>query len=110
MRKEHDTAAERVTEITAELATLVTASDELATLEPQADGLADAEARLRTTEAVVAARRAFDAVPVVDEPARPDEAACDAAAPWPRRGRRAAAELDGELGGPRPSSTGPARP
>jgi exonuclease SbcC len=99
VKQERDTAAKRVEEITAELAKLVTASGELATLEPQAAGLADAEKRLRATEAVVIARRAFEAVPVVDEPARPDDEACDAARVSAEESASRLAQVEGELTG-----------
>ncbi|HZQ57550.1 MAG TPA: SMC family ATPase, partial [Acidimicrobiales bacterium] len=99
VRKEHDTAVETVDKLTAELELLATAGSELASLEPQAVGLAEAEAKLRTTDAVVKAAAALAAVAKVTAPPAPDEDACEKARAAADEAAGLLAQVDGELTG-----------
>lgn len=79
VRAEVDLAKRRVEELEAELATLAMASEELAGLLPVADGVEAVEAELRLVAAVVSASAAVARLPVLEEPAEPDDAALEAA-------------------------------
>ena len=79
VRKHYDRAMEWVTKLSAEQAELEEAAARLDGLAADAEGWADAEARLRLVEAVVAAQAARDALPAPGPAIAPDEAAHDAA-------------------------------
>ena len=68
-----------------ELAALDADAARLAALAADADGWREAEARLRSVEAVVAARAALATVPVVVDPPLPDEEGYEKAGRRPRR-------------------------
>jgi exonuclease SbcC len=79
VRKHYDRAMEWVAKLAAEQDELEEAAARLDALAADAEGWAQAEARLRVVEAVVAAKTALDGVPIPVAASAPDEADCDAA-------------------------------
>ena len=101
VREVHDRAAERVTELEAELAALEKAQAQLAELTPLADGLADAERELKLVDAAIAADAAVAKVAVPPEPAPLDEEACETARADAGAAAGRVAELTGSISGAR---------
>ena len=88
VRAQHDAAVDECERLATELAELDVLAGGLGDHELAAAGLADAEARLRLVEDVLAAQAALAALPAPPQPASPDEAASEAS--------RAAAQADAE--------------
>jgi exonuclease SbcC len=97
VRDQHVTAEKRITELDAELKGLATAAEALATQEPEAKGLAAAEQRLAAVQTVVKAQAALAETVLPDEPARPDEDACDAARVAADKAGRELGEVEGRF-------------
>ncbi|MBV8235162.1 MAG: AAA family ATPase, partial [Acidimicrobiia bacterium] len=96
-KAEHGRAETRVAELEAELRALGDAAEALVKLEPDATGLAEVERRLAAVQAVERAQLSLAELPAADEPARPDEEACDAARSEAERLGRDLAEVEGRL-------------
>jgi len=94
-KAEHERAEKRVAELDVELKVLAEAAEALRTLEPDAKGLSQAEQRFSAVQDVERARAALAELPAVDEPAAPDEDACDAARQDAERIGRQLAEVEG---------------
>jgi exonuclease SbcC len=96
-KAEHERAEKRVAELEAEVKGLVDAAEALVKLEPDAAGLAAAEQRLAAVQVVDRARVALEQLPSVEEPARPDEKACESARAEAERVGRELAEVEGRI-------------
>jgi DNA repair protein SbcC/Rad50 len=96
-RAELDSAVADVTRLAGELADLEGAATRLRQLEPAAAGLAEAEARQRLIDAVVAAERAGLAVTVPTEPPEVDEEAWAAATRAAEEARGGLAAVAGQV-------------
>jgi exonuclease SbcC len=96
-RAELDGAVESVTRLERELKDLELAVTRLAELEPVASGLAEAEARARMADALLAAGRDRDAVQVAAEPPAVDQAAAEAAARAAEEARSGLASVTGQV-------------
>ncbi|MCU1451366.1 MAG: hypothetical protein JWP02_3536 [Acidimicrobiales bacterium] len=97
VKEQHATAEKRAGELDVELKALAEAEEALARLAPDAEGLAAAEQRLTAVHAVERARAALADVPALDEPARPDEEACEAARTAADSAGRMLSEVEGRL-------------
>jgi DNA repair protein SbcC/Rad50 len=96
-KAELDGAVADVTRLTAELHDLDGAATRLRQLEPAASGLAEADARQRLVDAVVAAEQAARAVAVAGEPSAVDEVAWEAATVAAEEARTGLADVAGQV-------------
>ncbi|MBV8984089.1 MAG: SMC family ATPase [Acidimicrobiia bacterium] len=94
---EFERAEKRLKELEAEVQGLAEAAEALTKLEPDAAGLAQAEQRLTAVQAVDRARTALAEIPVLEEPARPDEAVFDSARAEAEGAGRQLAEVEGRM-------------
>jgi exonuclease SbcC len=97
VKADHERAGKRVAELEADVKGLADAAATLAKFEPDAAGLAQAELRLAAVQTVDRVRAALAELPAVDQPARPDEEAYEAARAEAERIARALAEVDGRV-------------
>ncbi len=100
-RAEHDDAARRVETLQSELDQLSAAASQVAELAPEATGIDELEATVPLVAAVVEAERILEALPAVEAPAEPDEAALDALRVGAEEAASELAEVEGRLAGAR---------
>ena len=94
---QRDNATKQVATFERDRAELERAAVELARLQPDADGVAELERDIRRLDAVLDARRALAALPVVEAPAPPADDEAEAARAEAEGAGAALAALDAEL-------------